>query len=198
MAAAPGKAVRAALRRVWGLLTSRGAPAAAAAGGVGGAGSQPGADLADAPLDVLAAKVLFSHLRNRQQLLGPPPTAFGQLDAGQTELLIHAAIAAAYADGRIDPAEMRQVRGALSSFGLHADERGFVDAAIKRPRPVESLLREVRDPHMASLFYAASLAAVDKHDEVNRAYLAYLAARLKLPSEVLTRLHSQFGFAPTG
>ena len=154
--------------------------------------------LTDAPLDVLAAKVLFSHLRNRQQLLGPPPTAFGQLDTGQTELLIHAAIAAAYADGRIEPSEMRQLRGAMSSFALHADDRGFVDAAIKRPRPVESLLREVRDPHMASLFYAASLSAVDKHDEVNRAYLAYLAARLKLSPEVLTRLHSQFGFAPAG
>lgn len=192
----PGGIVRAVLRRVWDVLASRGAPAAAAAGGA--AGAPPGPDLDDAPLDVLAAKVLFSHVRNRQQLLGPPPTAFGQLDAGQTELLIHAAIAAAHADGRIDAAEMRQLRVALSSFGLHADERGFVDAAIKRPRPIEALLREVRDPHMASLFYAASLVAVDKHDEVNRAYLAYLAARLKLPADILTRLHSQFGFASTG
>ena len=92
-------------------------------------------------------------------------------------------------------AEERQLRGALSSFGLQVDERGFIDAAIKRPRPLEALLREVRDPHLASLFYAASLAAIDKHNEVNRAYLAYLAARLKLPADVLTRLHSQFGFA---
>lgn len=189
----PEAFVRAALRRLRGLFASRAAPAAAAGGE-----AAPGAGLDGAPLDVLAAKVLFSHLRNRQQLLGPPPTAFGQLDAGQTELLIHAAIAAAYADGRIEPSEMRQLRGAMSSFGLHADERGFVDAAIKRPRPVESLLREVRDPHMASLFYAASLSAVDKHDEVNRAYLAYLAARLKLPADVLARLHSQFGFAAAG
>ena len=100
----------------------------------------------------------------------------------------------------VDAEPMRQESAGQADLpaARNADERGFVDAAIKRPRAIETLLREVRDPHMASLFYAASLAAVDKHDEVNRAYLAYLAARLKLPPEVLTRLHSQFGFAPAG
>lgn len=186
---------RDAVRWLWNLLGSRGAPSRADGVPVP-ADASP--SLTDAPLDVLAAKVLFSHLRNRQQLLGPPPTAFGQLDEGQTELLIHAAIAAAYAGGRLDATEERQLRGALSSFGLQSDGRGFIDAAIKRPRPLEALLREVRDPHMASLFYAASLTAIDKHDEVNRAYRAYLAARLKLPPDVLARLHSQFGFAAAG
>jgi len=66
--------------------------------------------------------------------------------------------------------------------------------AKPRPAPLEPLLRQVRDPHVASLFYAASLAAVDKHNEINRAYLGYLAARLRLPEDTLARLHSQFGF----
>jgi len=158
------------------------------------ANAAPQHDLVDAPLDVLASKIMFSHLRNRQQLLGPPPTALGHLDQGQTELLIRAAIAAAHADGRFTEEKERLLRGALSSYGLQVEEHGFVASAIKRPAPLESLLREVRDPHVASLFYAASLLAIDKHDPVNRAYLQYLAIRLRLPAEDLARVHSQHGF----
>ena len=152
--------------------------------------------LAWAPLDVLAAKVVFAHLRNRQQMLGPPPTAFGQLDPDQTELLIRAAVVAAHANGRMTEREERLMRAALSTLGLQAGERDFLAGELRRPAPLESLLREVRDGHMASLFYAASLLAIDKQDEVNRAYLAYLAKRLALPETMLTRLHSQHGYAP--
>lgn len=150
--------------------------------------------LADAPLDVLAAKVVFSHLRNRQQKLGPPPTAFGHLDAPQTELLVRAMVAAVAAKGPIGEADERALRAAVSAFGLQPAAHGFVADAVARPAPLEMLLRQVRDPHLASMFYAASLAAVDKHNEVNRAYLGYLAARLRLPQDTLERLHSQFGF----
>lgn len=154
----------------------------------------PSADLADAPLEVLASKIVFSHLRNRQQTLGPPPTALGHLDQGQTELLIRAAVTAAYADGRFTEEKERALRGALSAYGLQVEEHGFVSVAIRRPVPLETLLREVRDLHVASLFYTASLLALDKHDAVNRAYLNYLAVRLRLPGEVLARVHSQHGF----
>lgn len=178
------------LRKLIGTALSRPARLSDASGSVPAA-----SDLADAPLDVLAAKIMFSHLRNRHQLLGPPPTAFGQLDASQTELLIRAAVAAAWAAGRPSEAEERRLRGALSSVGLQAEKRGFLTTAIRTPPPLEILLREVRDPHVASLFYAASLLASDKHDEVNRSYLNYLATRLKLPPDVLARLHSQHGLA---
>lgn len=151
--------------------------------------------LADAPLDVLAAKVVFSHLRNRQQKLGPPPTAFGHLDTPQTELLIRAMVAAVGAAGPIGEAGERGLRAALATFGLQTEAQGFVADALQHPAPLEGLLRQVRDPHVASLFYAASLAAADKHGEVGRAYLGYLAARLRLPADALARLHSQFGFA---
>ncbi len=154
------------------------------------------APLSHAPLDVLAAKIVFAHLRNRQQMLGPPPTAFGQLDPGQTELLIRAAVVAAHANGRMTEREERLMRAALSSLGLQVEGRDFLNDELRQPVPLESLLREVRDGHMASLFYAASLLAIDKQDEVNRSYLAYLAKRLALTETVLTRLHSQHGYAP--
>lgn len=153
----------------------------------------PAAPLSQAPLDVLAAKILFSHMRNRQQMLGPPPTAFGHLDAAQTELLIHAALAAAQAGGTMDETAELRLRGALSSAGLVAADRGFLEEALRRPPALESLLRQVRDPHVGSLFYAASLLTADKHAEAARAWLHFVATRLRLPAETLARLHSQFG-----
>ena len=179
--------VRAALRRL-GLPIPGGQPPPALVA----APDRP--PLTDAPLDVLAAKLVFSHLRNRQQKLGPPPTAFGHLDGPQTELLVRAMVAAVAANRPIGEADERSLRSAVAAFGLQPAEHGFVANAVARPAPLEPLLRQVRDPHLASLFYAASLAAVDKHNEVNRAYLGYLAARLRLPEDTLARLHSQFGF----
>ncbi len=114
----------------------------------------------------------------------------------QAELLIRAAVAAAMADGYIDEREERMLRASLSSLESQAGESGFIAAAIRKPLPLDTLLRDVRDPHLASLVYAASLLAVDKHSEVNRAYLHYLATRLQLPEAVLDRLHSQYGYAP--
>lgn len=156
----------------------------------------PAPPLRDAPLDVLAAKVMFSHLRNRQQKLGPPPTAFGHLDQTQTELLVRAMVCTAHAGGRMDNAQARRLRGALSAFGLQPDAQGFVADALRHPVPLDTLLQDVRDPHVASLFYAASLAAADSHDAVDRAFLHYLASRLKLPADALSRLHSQSGYSP--
>ncbi|MGI4951563.1 MAG: DUF533 domain-containing protein [Janthinobacterium lividum] len=153
----------------------------------------PGGDLADAPLEVLASKIVFSHLRNRQQLLGPPPTALGHLDQVEAELLIRAAIAAAQANGRFSEDSERTLRGALSANGLQVAEQGFVAAALRSPVPLDTLLSQVASPHIASLFYAASLLAIDKHDPVNRAYLAFVAARLRLSADTLARLHSQYG-----
>ncbi len=152
--------------------------------------------LDDAPFEVLAVKLAFSHLRNRQQLLGPPPTSLGHLDQNQAELLIRAAVAAAMADGHLDQTEERMLRASLSTLELQAGEPGSITAALRKPLPLDVLLRDVRDPHLASLVYAASLMAIDKHGEINRAYLHYLALRLRLPPPVLERLHSQYGYAP--
>ena len=84
----------------------------------------------------------------------------------------------------------------LATLESQAGDIGFITAAIRKPLPLEVLLRDVRDPHLASLVYAASLLAIDKHGDINRAYLHYLATRLRLPQAVLERLHSQYGYAP--
>lgn len=146
-------------------------------------------------LGPLALKVMHSHLRNRHQRLGPPPSAFGSLGPEQARLLLQAAIAAAQADGRVGPQEERRLGRAAEILGVPEAERQAALAAAREPVALEALLRQVRDPHAASLLYAASLIVVDRHSPVNRAYLRYLAARLRLPADIVTRLHGQFGFA---
>ena len=158
----------------------------------GDAGSEPTTGV---PLDVLAGKVLYDHIRNKQQLLGPPPTALGHVDRHQAEVLIRAAVASATADGNLAEAEERNLRAALATLEAQIGEPGFISLAIKRPTPLETLLKDVRDAHMASLFYAASLLAIDKHNATNRSYLRFLAMRLRLTPDVLARLHSQYGLA---
>ena len=154
-----------------------------------------GPALADGPLEVLAMKILFSHARNRQQLLGPPPTALGHLDNDRTELLIHAAILAARASGPFDDVAERRLRGTLSSVGLQSTDGDFLQRALDRPASLDQLLHRVRDAHIMSLVYAASLLGVDRHDEAGQSWLHYLALRMKIPADTLTRLHSQFGTA---
>lgn len=147
------------------------------------------------PIEILAAKVIYNHARNRQQLLGPPPTVLGHLDDAGTELLIGAAILAARASGPFDEAAERRVRGVLSAAGLQSTDPGFLGRALDRPASLDEVLHQVRDAHMVSLIYGASLLGADRHDEAGQSWLRYLAVRLKIPADTLARLHSQFGAA---
>jgi len=161
----------------------------------GGSGPETGPVFAGGPIEVLTAKILFSHARNRQQLLGPPPTALGHLDDRRTELLIGAALLAARASGPFDEDAERRVRGVLSSVGLQSTDPGFLARALAEPISLDAILHQVRDAHVVSLVYAASLLGADRHDEAAQAWLRYLALRMKIPADTLVRLHSQFGVA---
>jgi uncharacterized membrane protein YebE (DUF533 family) len=72
------------------------------------------------------------------------------------------------------------------------DQRALLDAALAQPKPLNELLREVRDVRAAALVYAASLMAVDRRKPVNRYYLRYLAARLQLSEEMVGSLEQRF------
>lgn len=161
----------------------------------GGPGPETRPVSAQGPIEVLTAKILFSHARNRQQLLGPPPTALGHLDDRRTELLIQAAILAARASGPFDDDAERRLRGVLSSVGLQSTDPGFLARALAEPVGLDAILHQVRDAHVVSLVYAASLLGADRHDEAGQAWLRYLALRMKIPADTLVRLHSQFGAA---
>ena len=141
---------------------------------------------------ILSEKILLAWLRNRYQLLFPFVLDLRRLDRSQANLFIHAMIAAAQADGSCDGRERGRIEGTLALVSPDAVERGFLDAALEHPRPLNELLREVRDVQAGALFYAASLLAVDQRNPINHHYLRYLAARLQLSDELVASLEQRF------
>ncbi|UEM07913.1 tellurite resistance TerB family protein (plasmid) [Skermanella rosea] len=165
------------------------APAASEVGTAetdGSAGPDPGL------VCILSEKVLLAWLRNRYQLLFPFVLDLRRLDRAQVDLFIRAMVAAAQADGGFDGRERERIEGMLSLVNPDAADRGVLDAALEGQRPLNEVLREVRDVQTAALFYAASLMAVDRRNPVNHHYLRYLAARLQLSDELVTSLEQRF------
>ena len=95
-------------------------------------------------------------------------------------LLIRAMIAAANADGRISPDEQRRILDSLDAAQAEPEDRRIVEAELRAPRPMDDIVREVRDPETAEQVYLASELAVRGGNDVDRQYLAYLASRLGL------------------
>jgi hypothetical protein len=174
-------------------------PAPAAAMPVPAPPPEPPPSAADEPAGpdpgivcILSEKILLAWLRNRYQLLFPFVLDLRRLDRTQADLFIHAMIVAAQADGSCDGRERGRIEGTLALVNPDVVERGFLDAALEHPRPLNELLQEVRDVQTAALFYAASLLAVDRRNPVNHHYLRYLAARLQLSDELVTSLEQRF------
>lgn len=142
---------------------------------------------------VLARQILNAHLRNRHQILDPPPSDLRAVDAAEADLLIRAMAAAAHADGSLDPMEQSRIRTALRTSALGEADRRELEQAIEEPQCLETLVRRVSTPRMAARFYAVSLAVLDKDAAVNRAYLRYLAQRLDLPADLVVRLNRRLG-----
>lgn len=141
---------------------------------------------------ILSEKVLLAWLRNRYQLLFPFVLDLRRLDPAQASLFIRAMVAAAQADGGFDGRERERIEGMLSLLGPGMADRTVLDAALEGQKPLNEVLRDVRDVQTAALFYAASLMAVDRRNPVNHHYLRYLAARLQLSDELVTSLEQRF------
>lgn len=111
-------------------------------------------------------------------LRGDPPEP--DLGDAKALLLIRAMIAAANADGHISPDEQRRILDSLDAAQAEAEDRRIVEAELRAPRPLDEIVRDVRDPETAEQVYLASELAVRGGSEVDRQYLAYLASRLGL------------------
>lgn len=155
-------------------------------------GGEAATSLDPGAVDILAEKVLLAWLRNRYQLLFPFALDLRRLDERQAELLVHAMVAAAQADGALDGKERARIEGALELIESGEREAAFLDDALRRPKPLNEVLGQVRDVQTGALVYAASLMALDQRKPVNRYYLKYLAARLQLSDELAGSLEQRF------
>ena len=141
---------------------------------------------------VVAEKLLGDWLRNRYQLLFPFALNLRQLEGGQPELLIHAMLAAAQADGSFDGREHERIEGVLAQMNPRQGDERLLKQAAENPRPLNEILRQVQEVRTAALIYAASLMAIDQRKPTNRYYLKYLASRLQLSEELVGSLEQRY------
>lgn len=122
---------------------------------------------------------------------GPVPEA--QLGDDRALLLIRAMIAAANSDGTVTPEERGRIVAALDEAGADAEDHRVIERELADPKPLDSLLPEVRDEETAQQFYLASRAAVDGSSRTTQSYLDYLRQRLNLPEEDAREVDSLAG-----
>jgi uncharacterized membrane protein YebE (DUF533 family) len=105
--------------------------------------------------------------------------------------LIRAMIAAARADGKFDAKESQAIFQRIQSAPLDPEEKGLLIEEMNHPVDMDAIVRAAHTPEYAAELYTASLLAIDIDHPSENAYLQMLAARLKLPPDLVTELHRQ-------
>lgn len=127
----------------------------------------------------------------------PPGTAFMPAendDAANESLgltLVRAMIAVARADGRLDAQESQAVFQKIQSLGLDSESQSLLVEEMGHPVDMDAIVNSASSPEIAAEIYTASLLAVDIDTAAEKGYLAMLAARLRLPSELIMELERQ-------
>jgi uncharacterized membrane protein YebE (DUF533 family) len=118
----------------------------------------------------------------------PPPAEPVGAEEREALLIIRAMIAAARADGTLDPDERAAIAGQLDQAGLDQEARDFVLREFASPASLDALAREIADPVLAAQVYAACVVAVGQASEPERAWLAELARRTGLAAETVAAI----------
>ncbi|MEA3467733.1 MAG: tellurite resistance TerB family protein [Thermodesulfobacteriota bacterium] len=105
--------------------------------------------------------------------------------------LVRAMIAVARADGRLDPQESQSIFEKIESLGLDSESQSLLVEEMGHPVDMDAIVNSASSPEVAAEIYAASLLAVDVDTPAEKGYLAMLAARLRLPVELVTELERQ-------
>jgi uncharacterized membrane protein YebE (DUF533 family) len=114
--------------------------------------------------------------------------------AGQEELgltLVRAMIAAARSDGRLDAKESQAIFQRIEDLPLDPDNKAILIEEMGRPVDMDAIINSAKSPEVAAEIYIASLLAIDVDTAAEQSYLAMLAARLKLPQNLVKNMHQQ-------
>jgi uncharacterized membrane protein YebE (DUF533 family) len=124
----------------------------------------------------------------------PADTAFTPDDPSDEETLarglLRAMIAAAKADGHIDADEQRRIFDQVGQMDLDNDDKAFVFEELSKPLDVAAVAEMATTPERAAEIYAASLLAIEADGPAEKGYLGMLAARLRLPDDLVAQLHA--------
>lgn len=105
--------------------------------------------------------------------------------------LVRAMIAAAKADGHIDPAEQQRIFDAVERMELDAEAKGFVFDAMRAPADPAAIAAAAATPEQAAQIYLASRMAIDLDHAGERAWLEALTHRLNLAPDLVAQLDRQ-------
>lgn len=109
------------------------------------------------------------------------------------EKLARAMVAAAKADGEVTPTERARITAALKERGYDDGAAQVVTEELAAPLDVGRIAALAANEAEAAEIYAASLLSVDPEGAAEKGYLAMLAARLKLPPDLVAHLHANAG-----
>lgn len=130
-------------------------------------------------------------------IAAPPGTAFmpEESDDAANEalglILVRAMIAVARADGRLDAQESQSIFQKIQSLDLDSESQALLVEEMGHPIDMDAIVNSATSPEIAAEIYTASLLAVDVDTPAEKGYLAMLAARLRLPSELVLELERQ-------
>jgi len=114
--------------------------------------------------------------------------------AGRDQLeltLVRAMIAAARSDGTLDAKESQAIFQRIQTLELPQQGKDLLLEEMGRPVDMDAIVNAANTPEVAAEIYVASLLAIDVDTVEEQSYLGMLAARLKLPRELVTQLHEQ-------
>jgi uncharacterized membrane protein YebE (DUF533 family) len=106
-------------------------------------------------------------------------------------ILVRAMIASARSDGKLDAKESQAIFERIESLPLDPDDRSLLIEEMGRPVDMDAIVNSAKTPEVAAEIYIASIMAIDVDTAAEQSYLRMLAARLKLPQDLVTELHRQ-------
>ncbi len=79
----------------------------------------------------------------------------------------------------------------IQSLGLDSESPALLVEEMGHPANMDAIVNSLTSPEIAAEIYTASLLAVDVDIDAEKGYLAMLAARLRLPSELVVEIERQ-------
>jgi len=79
----------------------------------------------------------------------------------------------------------------IETLDLDPEEEALLVEEMGKPVDVDCIIQGATSPEVAAEICTASLFVVQVDSPAERAYLAMLAARLRLPDELVTTIHEQ-------
>lgn len=126
-----------------------------------------------------------------KQVTSASQDTFNPNDDIHSQLIIKAMIAAAKADGHVDPQEMERIELTLKQAGADSQLQHLLHEELNKPLDPTEVARLAQSPQQASEIYLASLIVVDEQNFMEKAYLQELAKQLNLSPEVTYQLEQQ-------